>query len=139
MSKTLLYRLFKAGKLPSKLESQIHREGIVLFDEGIGGSVTYRGFRAPGRRHGFRRSWFSGSIVLTKEHFLAFQFSRPIIGVPWNHDKIGELNCCLEGDQILRVAFDAAAFYEDWSGGIEVRFSTLMAQSFLDVIKQKTA
>lgn len=40
-------------------------EGIVLEDEGVSGSVTFRDFRAPGRRYSLRKSWFLGSLVVT--------------------------------------------------------------------------
>ncbi len=40
MSKTLLHRLFRVGGIPRDARDRIRREGIVLQDEGIGGSVT---------------------------------------------------------------------------------------------------
>ncbi|NES87473.1 MAG: hypothetical protein F6K10_42585 [Moorea sp. SIO2B7] len=91
-SKTILYRVFQIGKIPQDVLSQIHHEGFLLKDEGIGGSVTFRKFRAPGKYYGWKRSWFSGSIVLTRDHFFAFKYSEPIIGFPWDNDKIKELN-----------------------------------------------
>ena len=95
MSKTFLYRIFKIGEIPKNVRSQINREGIVLQEEGIGGSVTFKKFRAPGKYYGWRKNWFSGSIVLTKKHFLAFQVNKPIIGVAWDNEKINCLNCFL--------------------------------------------
>ncbi len=136
MSQTLLYRIFKIGKIPKDALSNIQREGVVLKEEGIGGSVTYKKFRAPGKYYGWKRSWFSGSIVLTREHFLAFKYSQPIIGLPWNHDKINQLNCYLDNENILTVEFDASAFNKDWSGHITVRFSTPLARSFLETIER---
>jgi hypothetical protein len=138
MNKTLLYRLFKAGAIPKDARSQIHKEGVVLSDEGIAGSVTFRNFRAPGRYSSWRRNWFSGSIVLTRKHFLAFSWSKPIIGVAWDDQRIKALNCSLEKKQILYIAFDASTFNEDWSGDVEIRFSTRLARSFLEAIKRKT-
>ena len=61
MAKSLLYRLFGAGKIPAPLMSQLNAEGIILFDEGVKGSVTYRNFRAPGKRFSWRRQGFAGS------------------------------------------------------------------------------
>ena len=136
MSKTFLYRIFKIGEIPQNLRSQINREGIVLQEEGIGGSVTFKKIRAPGKYHGWRRNWFSGSIVLTREHFLAFQFTKPIIGVSWNHEKINCLNCFLENENTLCVEFDAGNFNENWSGDVTVKFSTPLARLFLENIEQ---
>lgn len=77
--------------------------------------------------------------MLTKEHFLAFRYSNPIIGVSWDDDRIKSLNCFLENENTLCVEFDASTFCEDWSGNIEVRFSTLLAQAFLEKIIQNSA
>ena len=107
-------------------------------DEGIAGSVTFRNFRAPGRYHRWRRTWFSGSIVLTREHFLAFQYSKPIIGVPWKDERMNALRCSLEDENTLCVGFDASTFHDDWSGDVEVRFSTPMAGVFLETIERNT-
>lgn len=136
MGKTLLYRIFGVGRLPRNVEDQIQREGVVLRDEGIRGSVTFRRFRAPGRYHGWKRSWFSGSIALTRQHFLAFKYSRPIIGVPWDHDKLEELTVRLEGENTLCVAFEASVFQEDASGEVEVRLSTPLAREALGQIER---
>ena len=135
MSKTLLYRLFKIGRIPKGALEQLRKEGVVMQEEGIGGTVTLKNFRSPTRRSGWRRSWFSGSIVLTEQHFLAFQYSTPVIGVAWNHEKIKTLNCFLEEDDTLCVAFDASTFNDDWSGDVEVRFTTPMAQLLLERIQ----
>ncbi len=136
MSKTLVYRLFGIGRVPKPSLQQIRNEGVILLDEGLSGTVTFKNFRAPGRRYSWRRNWFSGSIVLTREHFLAFAFSRPVIGVAWTHDKINELHCSAENNKILCVAFDAAAFHEGWSGDMTIRFSTPLANTLLQTIEQ---
>ena len=135
MSKTLLYRLFKLGAIPKDAKEQIQREGVVLHDEGIGGSVTLKQFRAPGRYHGWRRSWFCGSIVLTRQHFLAFAYSKPIIGLPLNTRQFKELRVSLENEDTLCVQFDASTFQENASGEVAVRLSTPLAQDFLHRIE----
>ena len=137
MRKTLLYRLFGTGSIPDDALSQVRIEGVLLSDEGIGGSLTFRNFRAPGRYSGWRRTWFSGSLVLTRKHFLAFRYAQPVIGVAWDDEKVTKLNCSLEKKNTLCVQFDASTFEEDWSGDLEVRFSTPLARSFLEKIKRK--
>ena len=136
MNKTLLYRLFKIGRIPKDVRSQVLIEGVVLSDEGIRGSITFRNFRAPGKYSSWRRSWFSGSLVLTRKHFLAFHYSNPIIGVAWDEPRIKKLNCSVEKKNTLCIKFDASTFNEDWSGEMEIRFSTPLARSFLNKIKR---
>jgi len=135
----LLYRLFGIGKIPAHAVQQIRREGVLLQDEGIGGCVTFRNFRAPGKRYGWRRTWFSGSVVLTREHFLAFKYSQPIVGVSWNDVKLNKLNCYVDQGDRLCVEFDASTYHQGWSGNITVRFSTPLARAFLQKIAQYAA
>ena len=102
MAKTLMYRLFGLGKIPKHAMSILETEGIVYQDEGIPASIGFRNFRAPGRRSGYRRSWFSGSIVLTELHFLAFCGTKTMIGISWDDEKLGALSCTMDEKSRLR-------------------------------------
>jgi hypothetical protein len=131
MSRTLLYRLFGVGKMPAQWRAMIESEGVVLFDEGIGGSVTYRDFRAPGKRFTWRKVAFSGSIALTKTRLLALHYASPAINVPLDDPRLKQLQFSVEGEDKLLVAFNANLFHSDWSGTIEYRFRTEQAREFL--------
>ena len=137
MGKTILYHIFGLGKIPKKFLPDITREGIILMDEGIGGSVTFRKFRAPGKRYGYRRNWFSGSVVLTQKTFLAFTTFNPVIGVPWDDQRLNALEYFLEKTETLCVRYDASVFNEEWSGTIECRFKTPKARIILETIERK--
>lgn len=136
MSKTLLYRIFGLGKVPASILPTIKQEGIVLLDEGIGGSVTFRKFRAPGRRYDRKCTLFSGSLVITEKRFWGFSFSRPVISVPMDDPKLKELHCSIKGENTLCVLFDVSIFHEGWSGTCECRFKTPKARLFLERIKK---
>jgi hypothetical protein len=138
MSKTLLYRIFGLGRVPKRMLPAIRREGIVLLEEGIGGSLTFRDFRAPGRRYSRKWSWFTGSLVLTGKRFAAFTcypFFNPIINVSLDDERLAKLRCSLDGEAKLCVLFDPSAFHEGWSGTIECRFATPKARLFLERIQ----
>jgi len=132
MKKTILHRIFGWGRIPSKYAPTLHAEGIILLDEGIGGSVTFTKFKAPGRYHSWKQSWFTGCIVLTERTFAAFAFARPLIYVPLDHENISELECSIGESGALLVRYDASAFNENWSGTIECRFKTPRAQMFCE-------
>ena len=133
MSKTLLHRLLGFGQLPKAMRPILEGEGIVLLDEGIGGSITFRNFRAPGRRYSYRKTWFAGSLVVTELRFAGFAFRRPVINVPLEGPHLGKLDLSLEKrDTVIRIAFDSSDFHDDWSGDIECRFRTSKAQLFLE-------
>jgi len=131
MPKTLLYRLFGVGRMPQQWRAAIDPEGVVLRDEGIGGSVTYRDFSAPGKRFVWRKVAFSGSIALTKTRLLALQYANPAINVPLDDQRLKQMQFSVEGEDKLLVAFNANLFHSDWSGTIEYRFRTEQARESL--------
>ena len=131
MSKTLLHRLFGLGKLPKRYAPTLRSEGIILLDEGIGGSITLKKLKAPGRRHSWKRSWFTGCLVLTEQTFAAFA-GKPLIFVPRSDARLSQLHCSIERGHMLLVAYDASLFNEKWSGNVECRFKTPRARLFLE-------
>jgi hypothetical protein len=139
MGKPLLYRLFGIGKISEPLRSQLQAEGIVLMDEAVKGSVTYRDFSAPGKRDLWRRQWYIGAITLTKVRLLTLRGSDPTINVPITDERIHALRYSVEKNgAVLCIAFDAGLFHKDWSGTIEYRFRTLEAQHFVELLTKQT-
>ena len=134
MAHTLLYRLFGVGRIPRQWRTMLESEGLVLVDEGIAGSVTYRDFRAPGKRFAWRKVAFSGSIALTKTRLLALQYANPAINIPLDDERFEQLRISVEGEETLLVAFDPSLFHNDWSGTMEYRFRTSQAQAFLKIL-----
>jgi hypothetical protein len=138
MSKTLLYRLFGLGRIPNKYASTLRQEGIVLIDEGIGGTVTYKQFVAPGRRHSWKKSRFTGSLVLTRQTFAAFAMTRPLVYIALADQRLSALRCSVEEGVVLLVTYEASRLNKEWSGIVECRFRTAKAQSFLEQLVRNT-
>lgn len=128
MGKTWLYHLFKIGGIPAGLRAKLEQEGIVLLDEGIGGTITYQNFRAPGRAYAWKRSGFSGAVAMTTVRFVAFAYGRQVINAPWDDARRAQLRVSCEAPDRLLIAFDPAIFHDDWSGTVEVRLATTYAQ-----------
>lgn len=138
--KTLLHRWFGFGRLPKAMVPILEREGIVLLEEGLSGSVTFRKFRAPGKRYGYRRNWFCGCIVITGIRVAAFAFGKPVINLPLEPARLESLSCSLEKDgKVLCVSFDASAFHDDATGRIECRFRTDLARSYLERLESASS
>ena len=138
MSKTLLYRLFGLGRVPTAALPALEREGIVLKDEGVSGSITFKRFKAPGRRYSHKWSWFSGALVLTRARFVAFTlypYFNPIIDIALDDDRLAGLDCSAPDGGTLRFAFDPGVFREGWSGSIECRYATDLARGFLAALR----
>ena len=132
MSKSILARFFGVGNLPKDRRRQLEVEGLVLMDEGIRSSVTYRRYKAPWKRFWLRKNGFVGSVVLTQVRLIAFAFSKVIVNVPLEDPRFGKLRFALEADDRLCISFEASDFHTDRSGTIELRFRTPQARLFLE-------
>ena len=137
MKKKLFYRLFGIGKIPAPYDLEIQSEGLILSDEGIGGTLTYLNFRSPNRISNWKRQWYIAAIAITGTRLLGFRTSIPIIDVPFSDERFQGLKFSLEGETTLLVAFDASLFHDDWSGNIEYRFKTPLATAFFDDLSQR--
>ncbi len=134
MSKSLLYRLFGVGRIPKLLGDRLRMEGIVVADEGIAGSVTFRDFRAPGRYSSWRKQAFVGSVIVTNIRLVALMQSRFAVDVPFTDARIRRLQISRERDRLV-IGFDASLFHDDWSGTIEYRYRTSQAAEIIKWIQ----
>lgn len=132
MRKSILYTLFKLGRLPKEAASRLQTEGVVLLDEGLRASVILRKFRAPGRYHSYKASLFAGSLVITEVRFAAFAFSRPLVNVGLHDDHLRALDLAVPRTGLLSIRFDAGAFDTQSSGSVECRYHTDKARLFVE-------
>lgn len=130
---TILSLIFtvRAKKVAAIYKAQLEPEGIVLFEQDVKGSMTFRNFRSPGRYSSWRKVAITSLLILTKKNIIALKGSSPIINVPLTDARLRQMKFSLEGEKTLLVAFDANLFQPDWSGEIEYRFHTPRAQEFL--------
>lgn len=135
---TILSLIFtvRARKIAAIYKSQLQPEGIVLFEEDVKGSMTFRNFRRPGVYDSWRKVLITSLVVLTRKRLLALKGSSPIIDVPLTDERFRRMKFSLEGEKTLLVAFDANLFQPEWSGEIEYRFKTTRAREFLDKLSE---
>jgi len=134
VGKTLLHRLFGIGRIPGDLRAMLEAEGLLAFDEGIGGWIVTRNFRAPGKRSNFRMSGFTGFLAVTERRVIAHAYGRRILNVPYDDPSFAALRVDLARPDRIEISFDAGTFHPDWSGGIVLRFNTAMAGTFFDIL-----
>lgn len=136
MGLSFLNRFFGAAAVPESLLSRWETEGIILSDENLKGSTTYRNFRAPGNSAGWRRVGFIASIALTKARLVAVSGSGPLIDVPLADERLRSMRFSVEKERALCIAFDAGLFQPEWHGTIEYRFRTPRAAEFLELLQK---
>jgi hypothetical protein len=137
--KTILYRLFKMGKIPKALRPGLESEGMLVCDEGIGGWIIMKDFRAPGKRSKYRMTGFSGFLAITRKRIIAYAYGRRMINVAFEDARIYALNVKLVNPNRIECAFESSTFHRDWSGRITVRFNTPKAAEFLGVFNKMVA
>lgn len=98
MKKALFYKLFGVGKLPANIIQGLDGEGMLLFDEGLNGSVTYRNFHRPGKSAGYQRVGLGASIAVTIKRLAAYSGNAAVI------DVCRIKRSAFEGDRIFRRA-----------------------------------
>lgn len=135
---TILSIIFtaRAKKVGAIYRNQLKPEGIILFEEDVKATMTFRNFRAPGRYASVRKVLITSLVALTQKRILALKGSSPIVDVPFTDERLRQIKFSLENDKTLLAAFDANLFQPDWSGKIEYRFKTPKAKEFLQKINE---
>jgi len=133
---TLLYRIFKIGRIPPKVRPVLEAEGIVVAVEGIGGWLINRNFKSPTRRCLYRKRSFTGCLVLTEKRLLCYTYARRQINIALDDPRFLQLKIELLQPNVLSVAFEASVFRDDCRGGVEFRFHTPQAKSIFKQLEK---
>lgn len=137
MTKTLLYTLFRIGRIPKKMRSALKSEEIVISDEGIGGWFITRNLKAPGKRYIHRKQGFTGFLVITEIRILCYTYWKRQINISVQDHHISSLFTELLDPHTLSISFQSSLFKKNWEGVIEFRFKTEKAQEFYNVLIEK--
>jgi len=114
--------------LPRALRVTLDAEGIRVLDEGIRVSVTYRSFRAPGKRFGRKRRISTGAVAISTKRLVATAGHIRLVNVALDDPRFRNLDIGVEHPGCLRIAFDPSDFNPNQSGRIECRFFTSKAE-----------
>ncbi len=132
--RTLGYRLFRFGSLPDGRRVGYEREGVVLVAEGVRVTVTYRNYRAPGKRFAWRRTTGSGSVVLTRERLVVHSYRWPILDVELDDPQFGLLAISSPTANTLRIEFEAGSFDPKRSGSVAIGIRTALASALRNAL-----
>jgi hypothetical protein len=123
----LLRFLLGSGRLPDQLRAQLAGEDVVVLEEGLTGSVTYRRYRAPRQWSNWRKDAVSGAIVITGRRLLVWAGRFRHIDVPLNHPVRATIEITADRPDRVCFAYDAGTTNPDRSGSVEVRLRTPQA------------
>jgi hypothetical protein len=125
-----------SGRLPVQVRALLATEGVVLLDERLSGSITYRNYHAPGTSSTFRRVAVSGAIVVTNERLVVWAAKGKAVDVPLRDPLRAAITVIPTGNPTdgLTFRYDAAAFSPDRRGTVEVHFRTAAAVAVLQLL-----
>ena len=116
--------LLGSGRLPEHLRVQLLADDVLVLEEGLFGSVTYRNYRAPGRRTTLRKQAVSGAIAMTADRLVVWAGGMKHIDVPRGNALWRATDVQAETPEQVRLAYDAGATNTALSGRVEVRLHT---------------
>lgn len=120
MANPITALLLGRGGLPDALRAELESEGIIHREDGLRGSITYRHYRAPGRRSNWRKEAIRASFVVTGRRLGVFVRSRPVVNVAFDDPRFSRLDLRVDGAS-LTIEVDASVFNDRASGQITTR------------------
>jgi hypothetical protein len=124
-------------RIPEPVRSVLARNGILLLEEDLGGSATYRDFHAPGRYSSYRLQPMSWALALTGQGLLLWHGRGPFIDIAWTEPRIAALHARADEKGRLAIAWDASTFQPSWSGSIEVHVRCADADTVIGLLRQQ--
>ncbi len=134
--------LLGKGTLRPKLRAALESEGLVLIEEGLSGSLRYKHFKAPGRRHHGKITPERMALGISEKRFVLYcrngrvklansEFSSPHLGM---------VDVSLEGDDTvaIRVDYDRSG-QPKLSGEITMRAKTPNAPHIVEQLRARIA
>ena len=138
---TFLAKLFMGdGKLDPKVRAELESEGLVRVEEGLRGSVRYRRFRAPGRRHYGKVTGERIALAISEERFVVYCRSgrAELIDSSFTNPRWSIVDVTLQGtDSVsIRIDYDRADL-ADVSGEITIVVRTPNAAAIVDHLRAR--
>ena len=133
--------LLGTGELRPELRSALEAEGLVLIEEGLGGSVRYRHFKAPGKRFHGKVTGERIGLGISQKRVVAYCRSGrgKLIDTEWSNPKLGMVDVSLvDGDKVaILVDYDKQTDVPDVSGQLTIRMRTPNAPRIVEELQRR--
>ena len=128
------------GRLDPELRAALEAEGLVHIEEGLRGSVRYRRFKAPGRRHHGKVTGERIGLAISRERFVVYCRSgtTKLIDTPFSDPRLSMLGVSLEGNDTVSLLIDYdRADVPDVSGEIRIVVRTPNAAAIVEQLQAR--
>lgn len=128
------------GKLKPELRAALEAEGLVLVEEGLFGWITYRHFKAPGRRFNGKVAGERLALAISEQRFVVYCRSGTVdlIDSPFTEPNLRALEVSLEGSNkvALRIDYDVIDAPKV-SGQLTIRAKTTSAPTIVEQLLKR--
>lgn len=128
------------GRLSPELRAALDSEGLVVLEEGLHGSIRYRRFKAPGRRHHGKVTLERLGLAISEHRFVVYCRSGTVklIDTPFADPRMRYLEVSPDGDDAvsIRIDFDRAEIPRV-SGQITITAKTPDAAVIVDQLRAR--
>jgi hypothetical protein len=126
--------LFGAGRLPKMVRDQVAGEDVLLLEEGLGGSITYRHYKAPGQRARLKKVGIAGAVCVTDRRLLVWGARGKLVDVPFDDERFRSIAIEAEAPDRVLFGWEASLFHDNRSGRVEVRLHPVPAEQILALL-----
>ena len=133
--KTWRYRLLRIGGLPRRDRRRLADEGIVVLEEGIRTTVTWRNVRLPGRRIAWRKQCFSAALVITQRRATAVAGWIRLLDVSKDDVRARAIVVTVDDRGRMHVTIDASILHSKGRGTIDYVFAVDSSYSAADALR----
>ncbi len=114
------------GRLSPQLRAELEAEGLVLIEEGLGGSLRYTHFKAPGRRFHGKVTPERIGLGISEERFVLYCRSgrAELVDSPFSNPRLQAVEITAEEDRLeILVDYDRLEVPKT-SGQVRIRVRT---------------
>lgn len=130
--------LLGSGRLPRMVRDQVDVEDVLLLAESLTGTLTFRNYKAPGRRSKLRKVGIAGAVCITDKRLLVWGARGKLVDVPREDQRFAQIEVEAEEPEKALFAWEAGLFHDNRSGRVEVRLHPVQAAYVCELVGQGT-
>jgi hypothetical protein len=140
----MLGRLFMgSGRFKEPLREELATEGIELIEEGIGGSIRYTNFKAPGRRFDGKVQPHRFALALTGRRIVLYCRSgrAELFDSPWGSPNFAwlDMEVAVGGERLVLIVDYDRAGEPGLAGQVAIHLKTPNAEQIKEQIEARAS
>jgi hypothetical protein len=120
MAKSLFYRFLFIGKMPEHYKSELSGENLIILEEGLKLTVTFRNYKSPGKNFRLKKYWGTGAIGISRNQIIVTYFNSKMLKVRFDDPRFKKIQKIFDKRNLF-LKINAHDFNEKTSGEIEIK------------------